>query len=158
MVGGGSKEQCNGCGGGGTGSPKVLQFEIASDANADMRKVKQQIMAEVKRCGFCEDDAFAIHLALEEAMINAAKHGNNFDPSKKIHIAAKISPSAAEFTIEDEGGGFSRSCVPDPRLEENLEKSSGRGLLLIESYMNRVEYTCGGRKLHMVKQRENGVH
>ena len=44
--------------------------------------------------------------------------------------------------------------MPDPTLQENLEKCSGRGILLMEAYMNRVEWTNGGRRVRMVKKNE----
>jgi serine/threonine-protein kinase RsbW len=137
--------------GGGT-----MRFTIPSDMGA-IGEVQKQILDAVGRCGFSEADTFAIHLALEEGLINAIKHGNQSDPAKKVRVVATVTPAAADITIEDEGRGFDRAEVPDPTLEENLEKCSGRGLLLIESYMTRVEYSCGGRKLHMVKE-ANGRH
>jgi len=58
------------------------------------------------------------------------------------------------IVIEDEGSGFARALVPDPTLEENLEKSSGRGIHLIEAYMNEVRWSRGGRRLRMVKKND----
>ena len=60
----------------------------------------------------------------------------------------------AEITIQDEGPGFKRSGIPDPTLAENLHKCSGRGIHLIEAYMDEVQWSRGGRRLKMVK--ENG--
>ena len=90
--------------------------------------------------------------ALEEAMINAIKHGNKLDVSKHVHIKVKVGPRVAEIMIEDEGPGFVRHEVPDPTAIENLEKCSGRGIMLIEAYMNDVEWTNKGRRLKMCKR------
>lgn len=132
-------------------SPVVLRTTIPSD-NAASHHIQQLILEAVKKIGFTPHSSFAIKLALEEAMINAIKHGNKQDKSKNVHVEAKVTPKVAEIIIEDEGPGFDRSSVPDPTLEENLEKCSGRGILLIESYMNLVEWSHHGRRLRMIKR------
>jgi serine/threonine-protein kinase RsbW len=134
---------------------KPLKFTIDSDF-AQQRDVQAQILRRVNECGFDKDSSFAIHVALEEALINAIKHGNKLDRSKKVHIQAKIDAKKAEIIIEDEGPGFSRNTVPDPTAEENLCKCSGRGILLIESYMSNVAYSKQGRRLKMVKYNAAG--
>src|SRR5690606_30246239 len=91
---------------------------------------------------------------LEEAMINAIKHGNRLDMKKHVHVQYKVTPEQVEIIIQDEGEGFRREDVPDPTLEENITKCSGRGILLIEAYMNTVEFSDGGRRVRMVKKNE----
>jgi serine/threonine-protein kinase RsbW len=130
-----------------------MQFTIASDFVAQ-NDVQEQILTEIARNGFKSDDVFGIKLALEEALINAIKHGNKLDPGKQVHIEARITPKQAEIIIEDEGPGFDRCCVPDPTLEENLQKCSGRGILLMEAYMTSVEFSKGGRRVRMIKNNE----
>jgi serine/threonine-protein kinase RsbW len=129
----------------------TVSVTIASDPKA-ARDVQKHILDAVERCGFTAHSSFAIKLSLEEAVINAMKHGNKLDPAKNIHIEARVNPVEAEITIEDEGPGFDRRSVPDPTAEENLEKCSGRGILLIEAYMNSVEWSREGRRLRMVKR------
>ena len=131
----------------------VVKATIPSDYNAG-REVQERILQDVERHGYSNDTAFAIRIALEEALVNAIKHGNRLDPSKKVHVESRVTPKRAEITIEDEGPGFDRASVPDPTLEENLDKCSGRGILLMEAYMNRVEWSRGGRRVHMVKKNE----
>ena len=94
---------------------------------------------------------FGVRLALEEAIVNAIKHGNRMDCQKKVHVEADITPKRARLVVEDEGCGFRRERVPDPRLEENLTKCTGRGILLIEAYMNQVKWSHGGRRLEMIR-------
>ena len=138
---------------GAAGNHAPLSFTIRSDFAAG-HDVQKRILDAVERAGFNSQSTFAIKLALEEALINAIKHGNKLDRKKSVHIEATVSPNITEITIEDEGPGFDRSSVPDPTLEENLDKCSGRGILLMEAYMNRVEWTRGGRRVHMVKKNE----
>ncbi|MGH7213366.1 MAG: ATP-binding protein [Tepidisphaeraceae bacterium] len=127
-----------------------MRWHIPSDFAAG-RDVQKAILDRIAACGFSENCTFGIKLALEEALINAIKHGNKFDPGKKVRIAATVTPKECEIVIEDEGPGFDRSCVPDPTLEENLEKCSGRGILLMEAYMTRVEWSCRGRRVRLVR-------
>jgi serine/threonine-protein kinase RsbW len=134
-----------------------LKFEIPSDHH-HQREVQNAILDEVTRIGFNSQSTFAIKLALEEAMINAVKHGNKLNPKKKVKIEAKITPKMAEIVIEDQGPGFDRSSVPDPTEDENLEKCSGRGILLMESYMNSVSWSHGGRRVKMVKKNDAELH
>ena len=138
------------------GRPNRLVFTIPSDFAAG-RQVQQQILEDVQRHGFAGQSFFAINLALEEALTNAIKHGNRLDPSKKVRIEAKVTAKEARITIEDEGAGFNRGGVPDPTVDENLEKCSGRGILLIEAYMSRVTWDRGGRRVKMVKVNEEAA-
>jgi serine/threonine-protein kinase RsbW len=129
---------------------------IPSDLAAG-RKAQQQILDRLAGTGFCAESLFAVQVALEEALTNTIRHGNRLDPGKKVRINAHISPEQAEITIEDEGPGFQRSNVPDPTCCENLEKPCGRGLLLMESVMNQVEYSQGGRRVRMIRRNEPRV-
>jgi serine/threonine-protein kinase RsbW len=130
---------------------RALTMTIAS-TYPEKRKAEEKILKAIEAGGFHHDFTFAVKLALDEALVNAIKHGNRLDESKKVHIQTKVTAKQVEIIIEDEGVGFNRSKVPDPRVEENLEKCCGRGILLIESYMDEVEWTHGGRRLRMVKK------
>jgi len=130
-----------------------LRFIIPSDFH-EGRIVQRRILEEAEKHRFGEEAMFALRLALEEAMINAIKHGNKMDRSKKVEIHASITEEQAEITIEDEGLGFDRSTVPDPTSEENLERLHGRGILLMEAYMHDIEWSRGGRRVKMVRKND----
>jgi serine/threonine-protein kinase RsbW len=139
-------------------TPAIFREEWRIASNFDESKVVQkQIVDDVARRGFNHQCIFAIKLALEEALNNAIRHGNRLDKIKHVHIKAIINDKQSEIIIEDEGPGFDRAGVPDPTLDENLEKCSGRGILLIEAYMDRAEWTKGGRRLRMIKRNEPDV-
>ena len=129
----------------------TLVFDIPSDLDAG-RDVQKRVMEEVSCFQYEPESLFAIRLALEEAIVNAIKHGNASDPSKKVHIEADISASRVELLIEDEGQGFNRSRIPDPTTHPNLSRPNGRGILLIESYMSSVQWDHGGRRVRMVRE------
>lgn len=114
----------------------------------------ERILAEIKANSFNSEDTFAIHLALEEAFVNAVKHGNKMDPSKHVQIDYSVSPEKIEICITDQGEGFDPNRIPDPRSGENLYKPEGRGLLLIRSYMDVVEFNQRGNSVRMVRYKE----
>ena len=128
-----------------------LRFTISSDL-AETRHVQDEIMGAVGAARWGDDDTFAIKLSLEEAIINAIKHGNKLSKDKRVHVEWTITPQSAQIIIEDEGPGFDRSNVPDPTHSGNLEKLTGRGILLIESYLSSVQWSKGGRRVKLVKK------
>src|SRR3954462_9407350 len=97
----------------GSGPKASVNMTISSDYG-DAREVQRLIREEVEKAGFDSDSQFAIKLALEEALINAIKHGNKLDKSKRVQVEWRVTPQVAEIEIEDEGPGFDRSNVPDP--------------------------------------------
>ena len=116
-------------------------------------RICRQLLAEAAGSGFDDEDTFAIHLALEEAFTNAVKHGNNEEPSKTVGIEYLVTAEKFEIYVSDQGSGFEPDSVPDPRQNENLCKPCGRGLLLINSYMDLVEHNENGNCVHMIKYR-----
>jgi serine/threonine-protein kinase RsbW len=128
---------------------------IPSDA-AEARRVQEEIEHALKYHQFSERDIFGIKLALEEAVINAIKHGNQMDRAKKLRIAYRISPDRFDVLIADEGRGFDPSDVPDPTAVENLERACGRGLMLMRHYMSEVAFNGCGNSVTMCKHR-NGT-
>ena len=112
-------------------------------------------MKRVEKVGVINPKKSNLFIALDEAFVNAIKHGNKFDANKIVRISAEVSPIEARFTIEDEGEGFNVSEIPDPTNPENLFKTSGRGVLFIHNIMDEVSYNSRGNRLTMVKRKEN---
>lgn len=129
-----------------------MQRTIVIQSSHDLvHQLCKNILDEVKDNHFSSNDIFGIHLAIEEAMMNAVKHGNKQDPLKKIQVEYSVTPEIFDISIIDEGGGFTPAQVPDPRCGENLYKATGRGLLLMKAYMDCVEYNKAGNSVHMIK-------
>ena len=126
-------------------------FSIPSDA-ASGKQAVDELLGELARCEWDENDVFGVHLAFEEALVNAIKHGNGGDPRKQVHIRYAISPERAEIEITDEGPGFDPTTLPDPSDVSNLEKASGRGLMLIRMFMDEVSFNERGNEIRMVKR------
>jgi serine/threonine-protein kinase RsbW len=118
---------------------------------SELRQVCASILCHTQQFEYSDDDLFAIHLAMEEAVVNAIKHGNKRDPARDIIIEYDLSPQKVDIRITDQGEGFDPSGLDDPRLGDNIYKPDGRGVLLIRSYMDSVEYNNVGNSVHMVK-------
>lgn len=116
--------------------------------------VCKQILTKLEANNFGKDDIFAVHLTLEEAFLNAVKHGNKMDPTKKVKIDYSVDSDKVEISITDEGNGFTPDSVADPRFGEGLYEPGGRGLLLMDSYMDTVRYNKKGNSVYMVRYRE----
>ncbi|MGI8733452.1 MAG: ATP-binding protein [Pyrinomonadaceae bacterium] len=128
-----------------------IEFELPSDLGL-MNGVLQYLLERVAKLGLIKPERSNLFIALDEAFVNAVKHGNKNDPNKLIRITAELSPREASFTVEDEGEGFNVHEIPDPRDPTNLFKSSGRGVLLIYNIMDEVEYNAQGNRVKMVKR------
>ena len=109
--------------------------------------------------GFDEDTVHWIGVSVRECVINAIKHGNREDPSKRIFVefgfTPRSDPAEMFFNVLDQGEGFDPVEVGDPLAPENILKSSGRGIFFMRSFMDSVDIRRapeGGMEVHMVKQ------
>ena len=127
---------------------------VAESKPSEVVRVCDEVLAKLKEKGFGKDDIFAVHLTLEEAFLNAVKHGNKQDPEKKVKVDYSVSSEKLEITITDQGSGFKPDNVADPRFGENLFKPGGRGLLLMNSYMDVVKYNEQGNSVFMVRYKD----
>lgn len=130
-----------------------IEFELPSELSL-MNGVLQYLIERVARLGLIQPDRSNLFIALDEAFVNAVKHGNRNDPTKLVRISADLSTREARFVIEDEGEGFDVANIPDPCDPANLFKTSGRGVLLIHNIMDHVEYNERGNRLTMIKRPE----
>lgn len=136
------------------------------------------LQANLTRMRLCDENGLIrVAVALREALVNAIEHGNLEVPSglreqdekvyhaqvderrqqepyqdRRVHVIAKESRAEAVYIIRDEGPGFDPSKLPDPTDPTNLEKVSGRGLLLIRTFMDEVEHNATGNEITMVKR------
>jgi serine/threonine-protein kinase RsbW len=133
-----------------------IDFELPSDLSL-MNVVLEYLLDRVDKMGLIKAEQSNLFVALDEAFVNAVKHGSRNDPTKLVRITAELSPHEAIFTVEDEGEGFDVREIPDPRDPANLFKSTGRGVLLIYNIMDEVEYSEHGTRLRMVKRPESST-
>ena len=110
----------------------------------------------VGRSGVSDDAAFGIDMAVREAVTNAVLHGNRQDENKTVDIVLKSSPDAVEISVHDQGPGFNPEDVPDPTANENILKTSGRGIFFMRTFMDEVDWLIrpeGGTTVRMLKRR-----
>jgi serine/threonine-protein kinase RsbW len=119
------------------------------ELRAGLEAVQAEVASALAARGYEEGAMFAIRLALEEAIVNAFRHGNRSDPKKVVFFRAEIDGREGRFEVEDQGPGFDPRTIPDPTDEDNIEIPSGRGVMLIKAYMSAVDYVKPGNKLRM---------
>jgi serine/threonine-protein kinase RsbW len=135
---------------------ELIEFEVPS-ALSLMHVVLEYLIKRVEKQGVVKSEQSNLFVALDEAFVNAVKHGNKFDANKLVRIMAEVSKDEARFTIEDEGEGFDVNSIPDPLDPENLFKTSGRGVLFIYNIMDEVMYNERGNRLTMVKKSDSEI-
>lgn len=125
---------------------------------------------------FPENDRLRISIAFEESLLNALYHGNlevdselrdqdhcayedlarrrSLQPpyiDRQLHVDISLTQEAVKFSVRDEGPGFDPEAIPDPTDPEYLDRPSGRGMLLMKSFMDELSYDNGGRQVTMMK-------
>lgn len=127
---------------------------IPSDI-AQGQAVQERIVGMLEDRNFTTRDVFGVKLALEEAIVNAIKHGNQYAEDKSVRIQWEVNDEIVKIQIEDEGIGFKPEDIPDPTLIENLERPSGRGIMLMKSFMTFCEYQSEGRRVVLEKAKSS---
>lgn len=132
----------------------TTELRFASHIDA-VERAAAAVSEFLSRAGVSEDIAFGIDMAVREAVTNAVVHGNKLDETKFTEIGLKISPEAFEITVHDQGTGFNPGDIPDPTKEENILKTSGRGIFFMRNFMDEVDWTLnstGGTTVRMLKK------
>ncbi|MCK5655911.1 MAG: ATP-binding protein [Candidatus Aureabacteria bacterium] len=114
--------------------------------------VSSKILHILKELNVDEEKKFKIRLCVEEALINAVKHGSNLRPEAKIKVDFEIDKEQFKISIEDEGNGFDYEHTPDPTFEEGINKLTGRGVFLIKNFMDKVCFNQKGSMITMIKK------
>ena len=131
-------------------------FELTIPSRLEEMEAVHALIAEaVKEYNLSNEMAHWIELTISESMINAIQHGNKADPAKEATLKISSSGEVIEIIVEDEGKGFTLDMIADPTDTANLLKPSGRGILIIRSFMDEVDLSQregGGCRLRMVKK------
>jgi serine/threonine-protein kinase RsbW len=125
---------------------------IPNDLTA-ARKVEDRIMRQVESMGYSPRCVFGIRLALEEALVNAYRHGNHGDESKRITVSYDIGPQRVVVRVRDDGPGFEPGRVPDPTSPDRVCLPCGRGIMLMRAYLDEVTYSDQGNEVQLVKEK-----
>ncbi len=127
--------------------------EIIPSDTAAGQSVQERIVQHLEELSYDERDVFGVRLAIEEALVNAIKHGNRMDPTKTVRITCQIARHKVRIEIEDQGEGFQPEEVPDPTADENLERPCGRGIMLMRAFMSSIAYNESGNCVILEKHR-----
>lgn len=157
---------------------RSLEFSLENDLSL-LTALAGFLQESLIARGLCdESERVRVGIALEEALLNAFYHGNLEVSSKlrdqdystfyevarrrcqeppyrdrRIEVRVDFDADRATFVVKDEGPGFEPSSLPDPRSPQYLERPSGRGVLLMRTFMDQVTYNERGNQVTLVKQR-----
>jgi serine/threonine-protein kinase RsbW len=120
---------------------------------AEVSAVLESVVGSMAAEAYPERDVFGVRLALEEALANAIKHGNQCNPAKWVRITFDVNADRVMVQVEDAGAGFDPDGVPDPRERENLDRPHGRGLLLMRHYTTWLSFNEPGNRVTLCKVR-----
>jgi serine/threonine-protein kinase RsbW len=137
------------------GAPDLRGYvgEVSLCRAAEVVPFLDGLVAALTGMGYPWHDCAGVRLALEEAVVNGLRHGNGGDPAKRVCVRYHLQSDALVAEVEDEGPGFDPGRVPDPTLPENLERPSGRGLLLMRHFMTWVRFSRPGNRVTLCKCR-----
>ena len=131
-------------------------IELVLGSNLDYLNLVETVTDSITSLmGFDQETAYWVNMAVRESSINAIRHGNCFDPGKKVAILFEVGKEELTIQVTDEGQGFDPQTLPDPLAPENLLKSSGRGIFYIRSFMDQVNFIRpdhGGMQIQMIKR------
>ena len=114
-------------------------------------KVDEYVERKLRKLGVDKDKLADIAISVTEAVTNAVVHGNKNDLKKKVVINLKADSSCVEITVEDEGNGFDPETVQSPIEKENILKEMGRGIFILKSLMDKVDFITAPQKGTIVK-------
>lgn len=133
---------------------KKLTVTLASNFNS-VEEAEKFFHSVIAMHGIEEADTHRVEMAVRESVINAIQHGNGCDESKKIELAISVTPTQLTIWVRDEGQGFDVGTVPNPLEENNILKTSGRGIFIIRSFMDEFavrRLPNDGSEVMMVKR------
>jgi serine/threonine-protein kinase RsbW len=118
-------------------NPSESTVELRIQSSLDYTDLVENLTNNLTALAGCDSDhAYFIEMAVREVLINAIRHGNQFDLQKHVRVQFRFDAARFEVQINDQGGGFDYEHLPDPCDPVNLLKSSGRGIFLVRSFMD----------------------
>jgi serine/threonine-protein kinase RsbW len=129
-----------------------ISYTLPSSLDS-VARVEQAAESEAQKAGLDEDEVFRVSMAAREAAINAVLHGNAYSPDKQITASFENTGKSLVIRVTDQGEGLDPATLPDPLAPENLLRGSGRGIFLIRSFMDEVQFRQlnPGTELTLVK-------
>jgi len=119
-----------------TGGESVTVDTLLESSLDSVDRAEEMVTAAARSAGFPEGDLEKIAMAVRESMVNAIVHGNRYNSNKKVHLSVLSARDHLTVKIADEGSGFDLATLPDPLARENLLRHSGRGIFLIQAFVD----------------------
>jgi serine/threonine-protein kinase RsbW len=133
---------------------RTVKLDVAS--RFEMLDVVQTVLLQLCAIvGFDEESTHHLNVAIRESVVNAIKHGNRQDESKRVELQFSLGDGSLEVQVRDEGSGFQPEAIPDPLAPENILKAYGRGIFFMRQFMDEVSYSFpkkGGTVVRMLKK------
>jgi serine/threonine-protein kinase RsbW len=127
-------------------SSSLKNFQLAS--NIDSLAKVENIIESIKDEHQIPDEVYGnILVSVSEGVNNAIKHGNSLDSEKVVDFLFQITEKNYEFTISDKGPGFDFANIPDPTHPDNLEKIDGRGVFIMKTLSDKLEFKNNGSRI-----------
>jgi len=137
-----------------TADNRTVRLDVAS--RFEMLDVVQTVLIQVcSILGFDDESTHHLNVAVRESVVNAIKHGNQQDETKRVDVQFTLGDRALEVQVRDQGAGFHPEELPDPLSPENILKAYGRGIFFMRQFMDEVSYSFpakGGTVVRMLKK------
>lgn len=124
-----------------------LQITTGSSHSGLSQLIEQAHSFATKHLNGVNDETDRAKLIINEVVVNAVKHGNQFDEAKEVFLDIDVCDHRVDIRVEDEGAGFNPNGIPDPRTKDNLQREHGRGLFLIQTLADEVSFEREGRRV-----------
>ena len=130
------------------------EIELVIPSDPDQIQVVERKLGQItKKLGLSDDDKDNLAIAVTEVVSNAILHGNKSDKNKKVHVNFIISSEFIKIEVADQGVGFNPDQLANPLDPDNLLKESGRGIFIVRTLMDDVDFECtkNGSKVILIK-------
>ena len=135
---------------------EAKDFHLKESLASDLKQVNpfiDRVFEELAQRVNAEEKLFRVKLALEEALTNAMRHGNGLHHSRKVTVSISLKDNQIHLDIKDQGNGFNVKSVPDPTKDGYADTMpGGRGIFLMRTLMDEVEFYDNGRGVRMLKK------
>ncbi len=128
-------------------SPNIL---IIDSKKSELKKVETFLKSIFTTHGLSEKHFNKVLLCVSEAIVNSIVHGHKHDDNKKIRLNVRLEKEGVSIIITDEGEGFDLNEVPDPTSLQNIKKESGRGIHIMKSICDVLNYNEKGNSIHFL--------
>ena len=130
---------------------KKITFDLHSTPDS-VKRATGMLSGFFDKLSLPEEGSFDINLAVQEAVVNAAEHGNGYDRGKQVHVSCEVADGRITVVVGDEGPGFNPDSVPDPTLPQNILEEAGRGIFLMRNLCDEIRFNDKGNQVTMIKK------